>query len=187
MATWRAFRNYPGRQYSYDPSLIDALCGCWATPGLFQTVEVGTELEKDGVVSAEAAYPNPAVQAIQEASDLYGAEKHVGLLLSLGSGSSSRPEVGGDEKNILVEVTSRELERRFGTTGVYYRLSVLPGLAPPVQVMQESLGVLFAHTSDYLLNPVTDRVLDQVIKTGSRVSRFTLKSMSKLPANLLHG
>ncbi|CAG7849661.1 SubName: Full=Uncharacterized protein {ECO:0000313/EMBL:CCA76006.1} [Serendipita indica DSM 11827] len=162
MATWRAFRNYPSRQYSYEPPLIDAICACWAITGLFQAIAVGSEVEKDDAISAEAAYPNPTVQAVQEASEIYGADKHVGLLLSLGF--------------------SRELERRFGTTGVYYRLSVVPSLAAATEMTQEIVGVISAHTSDYLQNPVTDRLLDQVAKTRSRASRFTLRSMSETTA-----
>ncbi|CAG7848122.1 SubName: Full=Uncharacterized protein {ECO:0000313/EMBL:CCA76006.1} [Serendipita indica DSM 11827] len=182
MATWRAFRNYPSRQYSYEPPLIDAICACWAITGLFQAIAVGSEVEKDDAISAEAAYPNPTVQAVQEASEIYGADKHVGLLLSLGSGMSSRIVPGGEFKLIQTEVTSRELERRFGTTGVYYRLSVVPSLAAATEMTQEIVGVISAHTSDYLQNPVTDRLLDQVAKTRSRASRFTLRSMSETTA-----
>ncbi|CCA76349.1 hypothetical protein PIIN_10344 [Serendipita indica DSM 11827] len=95
---------------------------------------------------------------------------------------SSRIVPGGEFKLIQTEVTSRELERRFGTTGVYYRLSVVPSLAAATEMTQEIVGVISAHTSDYLQNPVTDRLLDQVAKTRSRASRFTLRSMSETTA-----
>ena len=54
-----------------------------------------------------------------------------------------------------------------------------PALASAENRTQETLGVISAHTSDFLLNPVTDRVLDQVVKASSHTSRFTLMSMSE--------
>ncbi|CAG7849663.1 SubName: Full=Uncharacterized protein {ECO:0000313/EMBL:CCA73429.1} [Serendipita indica DSM 11827] len=182
MATWRAFRNYPIHQYSYDPSLIDAICACWATAGLFQSVIVGNEAERNEIVSAEATYPNPAVQAIQEASQLYGLDRHVGLLLSLGSGVSSRLVPGAKENLLQIETTSRELERRLGTTGIYSRLSVVPSLAVATEMSEEIIGIFCAHTSDYLQHPVTDRLLDQMVRTRDRGSRFTLKGISETTA-----
>ena len=180
IGTWRAFRNYSNRHHAYDPTILEAICACWTTPPSFKGVVVGTEIEKSEVISAVSAFPNPALQAIQEASDLYGPDRRVGLLLSLGSGAPTHQQINGDTHLVQAEVTARELERRFGTTGIYYRLSVIPSLASAENMTQETLGVISAHTSDFLLNPVTDRVLDQVVKASSHASRFTLISMSEL-------
>ncbi|CCA74052.1 hypothetical protein PIIN_08006 [Serendipita indica DSM 11827] len=182
IGTWRAFRNYTSRHHAYEPTIIEAICACWAMPPRFQAFTVGKEIEKLEVISASAAFPNPAPQAIQEASELYGPERRVCLLLSLGYGGSMRQNVGGDDKLVQAEVTAHELERRYGPTGVYYRLSVIPSPALPEYVSQETLGIISAHTSDYLLNPATDRALDQVVTTSSRKSRFTLKGLAQVTA-----
>lgn len=179
MGTWRAFRNYESRHHSYDPTIIEAICASWATLPSFKNFVVGTDVEKGEVTSIISTYPNPASQAVQEASDLFGPDRRVSLFLSLGCGASSRSERGVEDTYARAEITARELERRFGTTGVYHRLSVLPPLEPADRLSQETLGIISAHTSDYLLNPVTDRVVDQAVSASSYASRFTLKSMSK--------
>ncbi|CAG7848151.1 SubName: Full=Uncharacterized protein {ECO:0000313/EMBL:CCA74053.1} [Serendipita indica DSM 11827] len=151
-------------------------------PPHFEGFSVGTEIEKSKVISAAPAFPNPALQAIQEASYLYGPETRVCLLLSLGYGGSMRQHVGGDDKLVRAEVTAHELERRWGTTGLYYRLSVIPSISALESTTQETLGSISAHTSDYLLNPVTDRVLDQVAKASCRNRRFTLRGLAQVTA-----
>ncbi|KIM27449.1 hypothetical protein M408DRAFT_48791, partial [Serendipita vermifera MAFF 305830] len=86
IAGCRMFRNYKSKQASYNPTIVEAVRACWATPGLFASVIIGNGPQKEEIISAVHGFNNPTPQAVQEARELYGTDRAVSALLSLGSG-----------------------------------------------------------------------------------------------------
>ncbi|KIM23602.1 hypothetical protein M408DRAFT_53274, partial [Serendipita vermifera MAFF 305830] len=86
IAGCRMFRNYKSRQSSYNPTIVEAARACWATPGLFSSIFIGTPPQQEEVISAVNGFNNPAVQAAQDAREFYGAARAVSVFLSVGSG-----------------------------------------------------------------------------------------------------
>ncbi|KIM27514.1 hypothetical protein M408DRAFT_48879, partial [Serendipita vermifera MAFF 305830] len=82
----RMFRNYKSKRSSYNPTIIEAVRASWATPGLFSSVFIGAAPQQEEIISAVNGFNNPTLQAVQEARELYGANRAVSTLLSLGSG-----------------------------------------------------------------------------------------------------
>ncbi|KIM26368.1 hypothetical protein M408DRAFT_48117, partial [Serendipita vermifera MAFF 305830] len=86
IAGCRMFRNYQSKRSSYNPTIVEAVIACWATPGLFSSIFIGNGPQQEEIISAVNGFNNPTLQAVQEARELYGDNRALSALLSLGSG-----------------------------------------------------------------------------------------------------
>ncbi|KIM26362.1 hypothetical protein M408DRAFT_313754, partial [Serendipita vermifera MAFF 305830] len=88
IAGCRMFRNYQSKQFSYNPTIVEAVRACWATPGLFSSIFIRSGPQSEEIISAVNGFNNPTLQAVQEARELYGINRAVSAVLSLGSGKN---------------------------------------------------------------------------------------------------
>jgi hypothetical protein len=171
------FRNYRSRTYSYEPTLIEAISTCLATPERFPAVHIGAEGLQEKSLSAIYAFSNPTEQAIAEAHRLI-PDKPVSCLLSLGSGRRGVTSIDDSYHAIngraAPDTLADELSKRFERLGVYYRLSVDQGLEDS-RIRNVALGHFGTHIWAYFQKPACNdwcnRFGDIQSHTGDYIAR----------------
>jgi hypothetical protein len=185
--------------------VIDAVLASCATPDRFDPLKViplavgrrgtgpangdgiGKEHEAQELISADITLPNPTREAIKELHAVYGPDRRVACVLSLGSGrpavirASSLQNTCHDTANTMAilhaERTAEELDGQIGRSQVYYRFSVDRGLESPESVSLRNLGDIETHTRAYLQQRSTGYVLDRSITASEHVGLVTTKDI----------
>ncbi|CCA67313.1 hypothetical protein PIIN_01144 [Serendipita indica DSM 11827] len=175
---WRSFRNYDSRQFSYNPTIVQAVKVAMAVPGVFAPVFIGSELMQEKLVSAVPAIINPTLEAIKEARDSYLNQK-ISLILSLGSGKGA---LASDSYSLnaatqQAETTADDLQRRFGNLLIYFRLSVDRGLEHAIPSNSRGFGLIRTHTVSYLSYTTNESTLDSSLRASQVASNTTIKHL----------
>jgi hypothetical protein len=179
-------------------TILDAMMATCAAQPHFDPVSVGESYQKQIYLSGPSTYMNPIREVIAEAYNAYPEpdRQHVASLVSLGAGHPgiiAAPAIGDGNSEWIktlqkilgdCEQTAGEISHQMGRLGIYYRLSVSPGL--------ESLGngeyianipLVLAQTSAYCETAETTRLMDDCIKSlQSSVGITTLDQLSKYDA-----
>ncbi|KAG8825239.1 hypothetical protein FRC18_010349 [Serendipita sp. 400] len=170
-------RSYHGKHLSHDVTVSQAIQTTWAMPDFFSPVRIGPPLREEKVISAVNGFNNPTMEVIKEVKDAFGADRAISCLLSLGSGRqrTTIPFIGTNTyakltKHILLssEMTADDAQKRFGRTGVYFRLSVDFDLNEDgaQSDIEQLFGLISAHTASYLLLASPENVLDACIQAA---------------------
>jgi hypothetical protein len=185
--------------------VIDAVLASCATPDRFDPLKViplavgrqgtgpangdgtGKEHEAQELISADITLPNPTREAIKELHAVYGPDRRVACVLSLGSGrpavirASSLQNTSQDTANTMAilhaERTAEELDGQIGRSGVYCRFSVDRGLESPESVSLRNLGDIETHTRAYLQQRSTGYALDRSITASEHAGFITTKDI----------
>jgi len=138
-------------------------------------------------ISAESTFPNPTREAIKELHAVYGADRRVACVLSLGCGrpavvtsSSLHSTNPGAMKTMTIlqaEHTAEGLEAQISRSQVYYRFSVDRGLESPESVSLRNLGAIEAHTRAYLRQTITGYALESCIAAAEHTGLATTKDI----------
>ncbi|CAG8722764.1 7734_t:CDS:2, partial [Acaulospora colombiana] len=166
--------TYSSRQSQVECSVVDALSATIALPTLFDPVSIGPEYAALELNGANLAFNNPTRELLNEAQRVYGDERQVSVILSLGSGKSK--ELSIDEysrtnaiENLLKklvmssEATERDLAHQLYDVGAYVRLNV-EYIYTDIQLHEwNQLSVILARTQDYLASPSVTRMVDSSI------------------------
>jgi len=169
-----------------NPTLIEAIRISWATPGLFSPVRVGIELVHE-LTSAVLGYNNPTLKAIEEAYEVFGPNRRVSCILSLGTGPVSTPAVSKDGDVPIqkiaedTETTAEHLKRRYASLQVYFRLSVNRNLdcESPSKAIEYQAGTVTARTSDYLETYDVCETLERCLISSQKASHTTMEHLCK--------
>jgi hypothetical protein len=185
----RMFRNYRSMHFSHNPTIIEAARASWATPGLFPSVRVGSPPTHEELVSAVHGSNNATLEAVREVREIFGLDRAVSSLLSLGSGKGlpvSINSAGFVQSRVLdTDDTEETCERDLGPSGVYYRFS------PEYTIQSESLGVednqlssITSYTSVYLERVKTTRAMESYLKASACTSGsdLQLRDQGDIPA-----
>ena len=193
----RLFRTYPNptnSSTSEDCAIWQAARATVASPSLFKSVKIqylGGIVEE--FVDAGYKCNNPSVVILEEATEVFGDDRAVGLFLSIGAGHPGvikLPKADMFQKELLkflinisedCEQIVDELKKRFSDIPhIYTRFNVSHGLA--LDKLEE--GQIVTHVKTYLADIVESQKLNQVVESLiSGVlprSSVTLGSMSKL-------
>ena len=185
--------------------MIDAVLASCATPDRFDPLKVippvavrqgisptngggiGKEHEAQGLISADITLPNPTREAMKELHAIYGADRRVACVLSLGSGhpavvpASSLHNTNRNTAKVMAilqaERTAEELDGQIGRSQVYYRFSVDRGLESTESVSLRNLGDIETHTRAYLQQRSTEYVLDRSITASEHAGLVTTKDL----------
>ncbi|KIM28913.1 hypothetical protein M408DRAFT_58937, partial [Serendipita vermifera MAFF 305830] len=82
----RAFRTYPSRGLSLNPSIVNAICATIAVPSHFSPAKIGPENRQQTFVGGPRGANNPTRLLLNEASNIFGNDKRVAQIVSIGSG-----------------------------------------------------------------------------------------------------
>jgi predicted acylesterase/phospholipase RssA len=196
----RRFRTYPVRV------LASANCEIWeaaratsAAPTFFKRIEIddgsgGKEEFVDGGMGCN----NPVNQVLAEARDVFGNDRMVGCLVSIGTGHPgtiglARPD--SFQKFLptkLIDVlkkiatdcekTANELSTRFQDyESFYYRFNVEHGAEGISLEEWEKMGELTEHTKAYLHKVAVSKAIDEIVNIlcRPRTTERTLGSLSQ--------
>jgi hypothetical protein len=185
----RLLRNYRSRQVSYVPTILQAIRISWATPNLFLPVIIGPENLEEELISA-IGFNNPSLEVIKEAFDVFGPEARISCFLSIGAGRPIVPHSLSPDANTArvlqtfeqlatdCETVAKEMDRRIGRRGIYFRLSVDRGLDFTIHsVDPRRLGEIASYTMSYLLDNVVSKNLDDCVFKAQQNSRVSLEGL----------
>jgi len=171
------FRNYKSRQFTYNPTILEAVRVSWATLGLFTSVRIGIPPRDEELISAVNGYNNPVLEAAQEAREVFGKDRPISTILSLGSGNRGPLSVNSKgflEKSLQgTEAAEESIERLLGASGIYFRLS-------PDYIIQNErpisqLGSITAHTLAYLEREKVSRSIDDFLLASECTSSVNME------------
>jgi len=197
MAHPRRFRTYPVR------ALASANCKIWqaarattAAPTFFKRIAIGEEGQaKEEFIDGGLGCNNPANQVLEEARNIFGNDRLVRCLVSIGTGHPgsiglAKPDAFqkilplkliGVLKEIATncEDTANGLSARFkDLENFYYRFNVAHGAEGISLEEWEKMGELTEHTKAYMADVSVSKAMDEVVDMlcNPRNAGVTLRS-----------
>ncbi|KAK0470078.1 acyl transferase/acyl hydrolase/lysophospholipase [Desarmillaria tabescens] len=169
------FRTYPGLpNQGPDCKIWEAARATTATPTLFKAIKIGPGNFGSRYVDANLRFNNPTKEVRDEAKELFGSNRYIGVLVSIGTGhtgpSGLRQRKGIEKflplKLIRVlqhiatdcESVADELAKEYGGDGAYFRFNVLHGTEGIYLDEWEKMSELSAHTTSYLRGQVSTQI-----------------------------
>jgi hypothetical protein len=161
-----------------------------SAPSYFSPVKIGPRLIQQSFIGGPLGANNPTRELLKEANGVFGKERRVSQILSLGSGlshvlslESSMKEVG---LNRLVnklaadcETVAQELHARLYNVPAYLRLNVDRGMENVVMEDWSGLGDIASHTGAYVAVASVSESLDTSLRgLRERVGSITLGQLS---------
>ncbi|KAK0431699.1 FabD/lysophospholipase-like protein [Armillaria borealis] len=130
-------------------------------------------------VDAGLGFNNPTKEVRDEAKELFGPNRRIGVLVSIGTGHpgpSGFQQPKGIEKVLpleLIKVLQRittdcesvadELAKEYGSDDTYFRFNVLHGAEGVSLDEWKKMSEVMAHMSSYLRGPEVSRQVDRVV------------------------
>jgi hypothetical protein len=156
------FRTYTSPHSEMECSVVDALSASMALPTIFAPVQVGPEYAVEEFGGGGFGFSNPTRELLKEAQLVYGGDRQLSVILSLGSGrpkelsmenSGTKPDELEDllrRLTINCEAVERDVSYQLYDVGAYIRLNVDQGLDTIGFYSWSQLGKVSAHTKQYL-------------------------------------
>jgi hypothetical protein len=172
-------------------TILEVALASISTLGLFDHAEIGPGRRK--YTSAGMNHTNPIKDVLDEAEQIFGKEKRVACILSLGAGVPLQMTMPSNLAHLEVHgllqamemqqaVVTEEIGRRFGTLEVYYRFSI-PGIGSGCLSDWTSwdMDTIEHHAEEYLNSPNCSKELDTAAEQLSAGrGTITLDGLSKL-------
>jgi predicted acylesterase/phospholipase RssA len=144
--------------------IVEALCATITTPPLFSPIKIGPHLMEQSYVGGGLGSNNPTRELLKEATSVFGKDRPVAQILSLGSGkpralslNTSASTVGInqllEDMTTDCEVMAHELSTRLTRLHSYLRLNVDRGMEDLSIKHWGALGPIEGHTKVYVENP----------------------------------
>jgi hypothetical protein len=186
--------------------MMDALSASMALPILFDPVEVGPEYAAEEFCGGGYGFNNPTRELLKEVQSVYGGERQVAVIVSIGSGrpkslslEGSNQESGVMEEllrklTLNCEMIEKDVSYQLNDVGAYMRLNVDQGLEDVRMHDWNQLGKVMSHTKQYLqstsvtklLGTITEFVLEkQGIMSLNQICEFLRYKSFISPFNLL--
>jgi hypothetical protein len=117
-------------------------------------------------------FNNPARELLKEAQRVYGDERRLSVILTLGSGKPKDMSLGDSShrssameqllKKLVInsEAIERDLAHQLYEVGAYVRLNTTHGTEDIELYEWSHLSVIVAHTQDYLATPSITKLVD---------------------------
>ncbi|KAK0489783.1 FabD/lysophospholipase-like protein [Armillaria luteobubalina] len=175
------FRTYQGLpNQGPDCKIWEAARATTAAPTFFKAIKItGPGGFGPDYVDAGLGFNNPTKEVRDEAKELFGPNRRIGVLVSIGTGHpgpSGFQKPKGIEKVLpleLIRVLQRittdcesvadELAKEYGSNDTYFRFNVLHGAGGVSLDEWMKMSEVMAHTSSYLRGPDVSREIDRVV------------------------
>jgi hypothetical protein len=169
-----------------------------ATPSYFSPVRIGPQRRQQSFIGGPRGANNPTRELLKEASSLFGKDKLVAQIVSLGCGRSRVYSVEGtntegvsesvQEMAADCEAVANELSTRLCDMEAYLRLNVDRGMETVLMDKWDDLGPIETHTSAYVETAEISGSIEASLRrlqggTGS----ITLGEISSYPYTLSEG
>jgi hypothetical protein len=191
----QTFRTYTARGSSLNPTIVEAICATMAVPSLFSPVKIGLRPRQQSFIGGALGANNPTRELLKEASTIFGPDRRVAQVLSIGSGLpriiSMELSADGEGahrwlKEIATdcEMVAQELSTRLYTIDSYLRLNVDRGMEFVTMTDWNDLGPIESHTAAYIATATVTGALDISVRhLQERIGALTLGHVSKFPAS----
>ncbi|KIM20144.1 hypothetical protein M408DRAFT_334121, partial [Serendipita vermifera MAFF 305830] len=178
-------RTYSARGTALNPTIVDALCATIAIQSHFLPVKIGPRRAEESFVGGALGANNPTRLLLEEAGKLFGKDRRVAQIISLGCGLPRVLSVNSSDKidvdRLLKEITAdcetvaSELSTRLFNIDAYLRLNVNRGMELLEMKEWNSLGAVGTHTTTYLATTVVSESIDSSLRRlQTRVGSVTL-------------
>ncbi|KIM22352.1 hypothetical protein M408DRAFT_79164, partial [Serendipita vermifera MAFF 305830] len=184
------FRTYPSRGSSLNPTIVEALCATMAIQSHFLPVKIGPQRTQKSFVGGPLGANNPTRSLLEEAGKVFGKDRRVSQIISLGCGlprvfsikSSERMDVDRILRDITTdcETVANDLASRLSSIDAYLRLNVIRGMESFSMKEWDQLGNIETHTDNYLaMGNVSDSLDSSLRRLQARVGSVTLSQLSR--------
>jgi hypothetical protein len=186
-------RNYKCRRPSLNPTIIEAICATMATPSYFSPITIGPRGREQTFIGGPRGANNPTRELLKEASAIFGKEKLVVQVISIGCGRShissakTNTDTEGASQSVEemaadCEAVAKELSTRFCDMEAYLRLDVERGMENLVLNEWSALGPIETHTSTYVEMAGISESIEASLKTlQAGNGTVTLGEISEYP------
>jgi hypothetical protein len=182
-------RNYKPRGSSLNPTIIDAICATMAIPLYFSPIKIGAHGRQQTFVGGPLGAYNPTRELLKEASTIFGKQKLLIQLISLGCGRSHVSSMnmhsdaegfsrGVQEMAVDCETVEKELSTRFCDMNEYLRLNVNRGMENLLINVWDDLGAIETHTSAYAAT-VSEMIDASLTRLQGSTGALTLGQISE--------
>jgi hypothetical protein len=166
-----------------------------AVPPLFSPVKIGPRVRQQSFIGGALGANNPTRAVLKEAGSIFGPNRRVAQVLSIGSGLPrvTSMESSADEESIHrllkeiatdCELVAQELSTRLYTIDVYLRLNVDRGMELVTMTDWNDLGAIESHTAAYIATATVTGALDTSVRhLQVRTGVLTLGQISKFPVS----
>ncbi|KAF2676826.1 FabD/lysophospholipase-like protein [Lentithecium fluviatile CBS 122367] len=176
------FRTYEVvRNRSDDCMIWEAGRATSAAPTFFKRIYIGNEGAKVAYLDAGLGYNNPISQVLNEALDVFGTERQLGCIVSLGTGESDAQDYKQPdwfEKIVPVQLVksletiatntarvAQDYERKFqGCPHVYFRLNVRRSIGRMALDEWRKLPNISYLTGNYLKEAAVSCDVDRLVQ-----------------------
>jgi hypothetical protein len=173
----QAFRTYSTRTASLNPTIVEAICAKMATPPYFVPVQIGRS--QQSFVGVPVGANNPARELLKEAGAVFGNERRVAQILSIGCGISTAlsleamvNEAGPSRLQTEIptdcQTVATELAARLYNVDVYLRVSVEQGIGNIELDQWGMLGDIEMHTARYIESQTISHAVDVSLKCSKQ-------------------
>jgi len=146
-----------------------------AIPSHFSPVKIGRRLREQLSIGGPLGANNPTRELLSEARTVFGADRRVAQVISIGSGL---PRVLSMESPTNVEVVhrlltniatncetvARELPTRLYNIDAYLRLNVDRGMEGIITLDWGELGNIESHTAAYIATTAVSQAIDSSVR-----------------------
>jgi hypothetical protein len=173
-------------QSALSPSctILQAACACIASSDTFDPVAIGAGHKKAVLMDAMAGCANPAKELLREAYDVFGEDREVANIVSIGAGKKKVRVTFEDGREVgisdglrqgvvMCEQVHEDLQTRFQKAEIYHRFNVEQeiGIQPEI---------VLAGVSAYLGEAMTNARLDSAVESiHHRLTGLKLGDISK--------
>lgn len=167
-------RSYRARKGTLQCTILDVAIACISTLGLFDYAEIGPRRHK--YTSVGFHHTNPIRNVLDEAEQMFGAEKRVSCIFSLGAGIPLQTTMPSNLAHLEVHgllqamemqqrVVTEEATRQFRNLESYYRFSVEGiGSGCLSDWMDWDADMVESCTRTYLENSAHSKELDAAVE-----------------------
>ena len=186
----RAFRTYPSRGSGLNPTIVEAICATISVPPLFSPIKIGPHLRQQLFVGSPVGAHNPTREVLKEAGMLFGKDRQVSQIVSIGSGlarvlSLDSAEGATNAEKLLrdigadCETVAKEMSSRLFNVDAYLRLNVDRGMENLSIDDWRDMGAIESHTSAYVESTAVTKALEDTLRRiRSGVGTITLGQLS---------
>jgi hypothetical protein len=191
---YQAFRTFKTPlDASLDITIVQAVRATCAMPRWFPPVVVGKELQEREYIACPNSLMNPVKIALKESNAIFGPDREVACILSLGSGETGPISASLYDKAPIpyqlspsfsssCRMVDEDMQNLLGSTNVYHRFSVDHGLESSEKFETKGFGEISEHTHAYLSQAKVERNMTRAGEAAEARGYTTIGSLCKSPS-----